>query len=483
MSGALPREKSRTPASVLNPGRRVLCVCGCLLGIALLSTPQGNAQSRSLQVEVIDGFASLSWDGPEKGAPPVEVRRSSDLEAFELLVTTFAPGIQFVPNDATAFYQLHRVEQPLDPTDYEADRAAGANGYLQDPVSYWARDGIPGLSRLAGLLESLGETQPNRPFDSFLLSLDEGILLSELETGNLPPDFSIIFNEQLTFQAPREALISTFRTLVQEVDFLVFNDGDPAQVEGIFQGLHDTIAIGGFDMSALDFLAPSPTKELISDPPTLPDWFGLHGSDEFLSLTVTDPPAPKADDTDTTKSKKWEEISGLCWDTTYNGACGTHAVGPMGKKLGLLKCTVNCKEWNDLSQAIGAVAGTLGAKKGKISEWFQGKGYACSKAWDGLRESACEEAKAALDRGCALSICYFKDGKGHIEMVTGISVDAADSEKCTVTTLSWGQAATVTYDSGTYSGKSDGPRYRSATEAKSYLEGSGTAQLNYYCKK
>jgi hypothetical protein len=48
--------------------------------------------------------------------------------------------------------------------------------------------------------------------------------------------------------------------------------------------------------------------------------------------------------------------------------------------------------------------------------------------------------------------------------------------------LSWSKDATVTYDRGRFSRKSDASRYRRPDETMSYLEGSGGAMLHYYCE-
>ena len=80
---------------------------------------------------------------------------------------------------------------------------------------------------------------------------------------------------------------------------------------------------------------------------------------------------------------------------------------------------------------------------------------------------------------------WYKNGAraGHIEVVTAIAVDPNDPEKSTVSTLSWGRSATVTFRDGKFSNKSDGRRYRRAGEARSWLEREGDAELIYFCKK
>ncbi len=158
-------------------------------------------------------------------------------------------------------------------------------------------------------------------------------------------------------------------------------------------------------------------------------------------------------------------------------------------KMGVLGDATSANFWNDLSRLLGAKPGTLGAYATDISAFYETLGYGTSQACDGPIESAAEEAKKALDRGCDVQIYYYSaDGKkAHTEFVTGITLDPADSSKATISTLSWGSGATVTYTGstagGAYSGKSDGALYRKPTETASYLEQTGTARLHYFCKK
>jgi len=187
----------------------------------------------------------------------------------------------------------------------------------------------------------------------------------------------------------------------------------------------------------------------------------------------------------------WTNItsSSTFGDTTYNGACASLAVGASLAKMGVIGDATSAYFWNELSRLLGATPGTLGAYATDISAFYETVGYGTSQAYDGPIESAVEEAKKALDRGCDVQIYYYSaDGKrAHTEFVTGITVNPADSSKATISTLSWGSGATVTYtgsaDGGAYTGKSDGALYRKPTETASYLEQTGTAVLHYYCKK
>jgi hypothetical protein len=165
------------------------------------------------------------------------------------------------------------------------------------------------------------------------------------------------------------------------------------------------------------------------------------------------------------------------------------AVGASLAKLGVISTNTTCQFWNELSRLLGATPGTLGAYPSDIAAFYASLGYGCNQAYDGPFESAVEEAKKALERGCDVQIDYYKTdrSRGHTEMVTGITIDPNNSSKATISTLSWGSGATVTYtgssSGGTYSGKSDGQSYRKSNETVSYLEQTGISVIRYYCKQ
>ena len=382
--------------------------------------------------------------------------------------------------DNARFGQDQKI--PQDPTDYDFDRPFVAEFYQSDPQGYWALHGFPALSRLSNQLEDLA-INPLGAFDGISSAFDEPSFLGALETGDLPQDFIGQVNAFLDLGlSTLEALLESIRLFVRELDSL-----DPVEDAQRISEIHQTFATVfkvAFTPSEIETLAPEAQKEFSTDPP--PNGGNSYDRHEFDSFSRDlDTPTPGPDDNDTSTERKWTEITTVHWKTTYNASCVAQAVGPSAAKLGILKEKMTCKDWNDLSRKLGADEGEAGASQSDVAAWYRGHGYGCSRAWDGLFESACEEAKKALDRGCDVVMRYRSpdDTKGHQEMVTGITVDSSDDEKCTVTTLSWGQAATVTYDSGNYSDKSDGMRYRQEGEDKSYLERDGSAFLLYYCKK
>jgi len=318
-----------------------------------------------------------------------------------------------------------------------------------------------------------------------MTAYDEPMFLSALNNNQLPSEFAQRVQSFLAASfPPSQALLFTFRSFVTEMDSVIAQSGNGApRVMQILQ-MFSQVFPWAFHIEQLDWLAPQPGKTFSPPPPPNPvDAEDLHGEDAFCLETTALKPAP--DDNNTNAPIRWDSINTVAWKTTYNASCVGQAVGPCSVKLGILPANMTCKDWNDLSKAVGTKAGGSGAVQSGISAYYNSKGYSCTRAWSGPFESAVQEAKKALDRGCDVEISYrSSDGKqGHREMVTAIAVDANNSSKATVTTLSWGQQATVTVESGSYSGKSDGNRYRAPGQNKSYLEGTGTAYLYYYCKK
>ncbi len=369
----------------------------------------------------------------------------------------------------------------LDLTDYESGRPNVARHYLDDVLSYWAKSGFPALARLSRINESIGE-DPFMNFTMVLSAFDEQAFLESLESKQLPAELTDVYNRYAAEMPVREALIYTIRDLTSEMDQYRFRAKDPAREEAV-QALFLELLSNAFNRETLISFSPKEDKEYKNEIPPILDQQCASGMDYFASLVET-PEPPAEDDNDTSNPIPWGEVKTVNWKTTHNGACAALAVGACAAKLGLVPDSVTCELWNDLSEDICATA-EGGAYSSKIAKYFDENGYECSTAWDGWFESACEEAKAALDRGCDVNIVYVSaDGtKAHREMVTGINVSDANDENCSVSTLSWGQGATVNYKGGKYSGKSDGRRYRQMGEPKSYLEGSGTARLIYYCKK
>jgi hypothetical protein len=405
------------------------------------------------------------------------------------VLVTFAAEIAVRPEGETRFFRVTNYVPPRDPTDYAADRSAVAAFYAFNPGPYWVNFGIPALARLADVRSGFG-LDPWATFDGLQPAFDPNRFFAAFEQRQFPPDFANRIQRRLDQGAPGWlALAGTYRELIGELDAAraAGPAGDP-RVQEIRQMLGMTFP-QCFAPEPLQLLAPPPSKDLGSNPlPKRLNWLNIHGSDAFTAVPITTPPLP--DDTNSTTRVAWTNITGLTWTTTYSAACLAVSVGSSASKLGILKPDVDCAEYNELSRKLGAKPGQLGGFHSDAAKFYADNGYSCSTAWTGISETASAEAKKALDRGCDVSLHYTSaDGtKAHEEMVTGMTLNADGT--ATVTTLSWGQSATVTvtdprapYADSTFSGKSDGNRYRQAGEAKSYLEGSGTATYYYYCRK
>ena len=368
-------------------------------------------------------------------------------------------------------------------TDYNRDRPTMAQFYQNDPIAYWANFGIPPLARLARMKADLGADSASA-FEGLMQAFNEPKLLAAVEMAKLPPAFLSDLKTQLSAGlSTSNALISAITNLIVKTDAAGTNNPNVGPILV-------PVFTNAFDLPKLAPLAPQPTKPIGTNTPhtnTL-DWIELHYSDNFTQRTNTFrfPVRPPSDDTNTTTHTPWDKITTpTAWNTTLDAACAAVAVGASLAKLGVFPPDTTCQFWNDLARLLGAKPGQQGAYESDIAALYNSLGYSCTEAYDGTFESAVEEAKKALDRGCDVALTYISaDGKhGHVEMVTGITVDPANSAQATVSTLSWGSGATVTVSAGSYSGKSDGQQYRAPGETSSFLEGKGTAILKYYCKQ
>lgn len=374
----------------------------------------------------------------------------------------------------------------LDPTDYDANRVAIEQFYHRDFLNYWERHGLPATARLDLLLDN-SRNGTTSAFAALKAVFDRGAFVSALEAGELPALFTTLYRQRIDAgMEPWPAATRAIRELViaadleREIDMPDDRDMAPTEI------LASVFSVA-FPQAA-ELYAPSAAGKQPKVPLEPPqDPVCQPGSNAFEPMVTSRPPG--TDDNDTSSTRDWTDISGILWDTTYNASCVAQAVGPCAAKLGIRGDgisgdTMTCSDWNDLSRAVGAVErGPGGTRMSKVNEWFRGKGYCASIAYDGLFESACDEARKAHARGCNVLMHYSdpNGGSAHVEMVRSLSTNADDSEKCTVATFSWGQRETVGYDRGSYSGKTDGRRYRNQNEAKSYLEGTGNAKLYYYC--
>lgn len=410
------------------------------------------------------------------------------------VIRTFDHSVNLPIVNGLAFYRLSWMEIPLDDTDYNRDRLAVAQFYERDPIQYWATYGIPALARLS-LLQADPQADPINPFRGFLQGFLTNRLIALLDSGDLPEVFATNVNKQLAAGAPiTNAVVKTITDLVREhdatncLDLFRTNCLQTNALSPVFK----KVLTNSWSSNSWTGVAPGTNKLVFSTNQftnTLgPKWIDTHGTHGFT--TNSRPVRPPVRDTNTVTKVKWTNITSSTFtDTTYDGACASLAVGASLAKMGVIGDDSSAYFWNELSRLLGAQPGTLGAYSTDIAAFYETVGYGASAAYDGPIESAVEEAKKALDRGCDVQICYYNSDrtKGHTEFVTGITIDPANSSRATISTLSWGSGATVTYtgsaSGGTFSGKSDGSLYRKSTETVSYLEQTGTARLHYFCKK
>lgn len=481
---------------------RVIAPAGGTVGKLTVVTPNGMTSSDSPFVvlpvlnitSATGGEVQVSWGNPNY---PFTLERTDSLTdpAWSEVIRTVDNRVTLPVGGSPAFFRLVWLEIPLDPTDYNRDRASVAQFYHRDPVDYWATHGVPALARLAIFRQQVG-TDPFQPFQGFMQGFNEGRFFAALENNQLPAPFAALAtNELASGSSATNAYLNSFIKLVQQSDAstncpslfrtncVVTNSFVPV----FTQVMTNTISTNGWTT-----WAPQTNKVFINpaqqtNHATI-NWVDVHGSDAFT--TNRRPATAPNDDTNTTFTTQWENISTpTLWNTTYDGACASVAVGASLAKLGVGPTNTTCRFWNELSRLLGSTPGVLGAYQTNIAALYGSLGYGCNAAYDGPFESAVEEAKKALERGCDVAITYISPDRtrAHTEMVLGITVSAADSTKGTISTLSWGQNATVNYSGsvtgGSYSGKSDGQRYRKSTETTSYLEGTGTSIIHYYCKK
>ncbi|HEV8542166.1 MAG TPA: IPT/TIG domain-containing protein, partial [Verrucomicrobiae bacterium] len=471
------------------------------VGAITLVTPTGGAKSQqtfvvqpSIQLNFgIDDRAHLSWGEMNY---PFTVQCTSSLTSSDWadILTTVNHQLDLPLSSGPVFYRLVWNPIPLNPVDYNRDRPAVASFYWRDPVNYWATYGVPTLARLANMQTDLGSANMEA-FNGFLTAFDSSKFMNALQTHLLPDQFESLARSYLTNNPNlTNAYINSFITLVAVDDKLsscpdLFRTNclKTNQLSSVFAKVLTNTA----NVNTLTNWAPQ-TNKIFFNPsqqtntPSI-NWVDTHGSDAFAVTQIT---TAHSGDNDTSFTKKWSDItSSTIWNTTLNGACANVAVGASLAKLGVGPAETTCRFWNELAGLMGTTTNIVGAYDDGIAGLYKSLGYGCNGAYDGPIESAVEEAKKALARGCDVQIDYTSaDGtRGHTELVHSITIDPTDSSKATISTLSWGQNATVSYSGGvlggTYSGKSDGSRYRKTTETSSWLEVSGSATLRYYCKE
>ncbi len=371
--------------------------------------------------------------------------------------------------------------------DYKVDDAAATakiqEFYLRDPMTYWSQYGVPALVRSAGSVSEAGLDEL-APFASLEPRFEADRFMMLVQDGALPAD---VVSDAMAIAGPAPSPwvvhLAMYVVLVDRLDLARLEGGyastgatealsilDQVFRAGFSEGSLAAIAPGGIKMNAREIAPPrtvcSPGADAFSD-------------DAAASTAAAD---AGADDNNTTYTFPWREImSGSMWKTSYNGACATVAVGACASKLGIagFEPRVSCATWNDVSDEVRDTSSKSGGTIGGVTRFFENRGYCGKWARDGLGESACEEAAAALGRGCNVDLVYRDSGggAGHIENVDLVTVDATNSSACIVHTLSWGMSAMVNVESGRFKGKSDAGRYG----AGSYLGKAGPAQFLYFC--
>ncbi len=363
--------------------------------------------------------------------------------------------------------------------NYDGDRVAIEAFYRQNLHKYWADYGFPALSNLSQMLSTLGETNAQSPFEGAAAAFSAEMFFSALESGQLPQPVVQDYFAMPTSN-PWFAVLKSIRRYGEQI-YNAASQGNPAAAHRARDELQ-RLTMRCFDRESLLDLSVIGNKGFDVLPQPMVNVRLCCGKNHLSNFVQQPPAGGVADDS----RKKWTDITGVPWKTDHNGSCAAVASGACAHKLGLLKEDVNSDEWNDLSKGIGAVkeGGAPVTGSSSIESWFNGKGYGMTTARDKAGESASQEAKKALEKGCDVMLWYENtNGSGHIEVVTAIDMDANDSKKSSVKTLSWGQSATTTFKSGKFSGKSDGSRYRPQGQNKGWLEGEGGAKLIYFCKK
>jgi hypothetical protein len=324
---------------------------------------------------------------------------------------------------------------------------------VSDPVAYWAVNGLPALARTADLREQGGVADANAVFGQVLRSFEESKLVAGCELERIHP---LICNSYFESGDLPHAI----RVWVARGDADRFSRQGPGFVsEQTTRGLTELVTIA-FDRDGLLALAPAAAKTTEILPP------------------VGDIGCARPEDPAVAGGLTWADVatSTELAGSQPDGMCVTKAVGVCTQRLGMRGATVTPEAWQELSNDLEALP-TGGAHSASMKKYFEGNGYAFSEAWSGPSESASTEAMNALARGCDVFLWYEGTTTAHVEVVTGITQDAATPSDSTVTTNSWGQTATTTVQGGDYSGKSDIGRYGGN------LPATGKATFFYACKE
>jgi hypothetical protein len=381
-----------------------------------------------------------------------------------------------------------------------SDRVAVAKHY-QPTGPWWARFGFPPMARLASIREATGLPGLGA-FEQALAHFDAEGFAFLAKVGELSPQLQKRLQVALAAMptAPLGArVVYVIRGLVDEGDALAAGETPPAWL--VNPGLEAQLAeiyTAGFQAlgTAVAPVAKKTcavaTSTVLATAGTAPGSLDCSGAGNAKDPQCQQIAEPPVEDGQTTGGLGWEDITGIAWKTTYNPSCVMQSIGLCLHKLGLLADeTVTCKLWNDFGKAVGGqpvrdAAGKPildakghpkggGAPRSGIDAYMRGTHDLCpTTATNSATQSACQEADAAKTRGCDL-IIYWRD---HAEMVTGMAIDPKKPGKCTVTTHSWGESATVIYEDGKANNHSGADRFGDGAALK---EADAAVSLVSYC--
>ena len=344
--------------------------------------------------------------------------------------------------------------------------------YAADPIAYWADDGLPSVIRGAGALEELGDPTPFSELEDLFSAFQEDAFLTAVEEGSMPPFLRERY-ELVRAGAPElpavEALQRALAITVQRVDDQRrWDPADPVLAEE----RAELATLLGLAFGAGRRGELTPTREKPVEREAAPG----------DRVECQEPePAPRPQDP---PPARWTQVAtSATWPGIPNGKCATLAAGMCLGRLGEDDGTVSCEKWETISRGLQALP-TGGATRGDQETFFEEKGYCYKRAGDCPRalralgcDSACEEARAAIRRGCDVFLHYWDGERGHVEYVHRVRVDPAPGSPyaCTVQTQDFAGIEDVRVEDGGYSAKSNADHHAE-------LGATGEAEFSIVCR-
>lgn len=431
-----------------------------------------------LSSTVSQGNVTLQWTG---NSPPYILQWSPSLTNtnWQGVVDSWVTSVTVPMPAQSAFYRVVLAPNSPDPMAYGTNASAVASTYTSDPVSYWVSNGFPAVSRLSDILQGLGSTNYLGAFDGLESGYSEIRFTNALQDGFLPTNFSAQVNQQLEEgDTYWEALANSIRVTVNELDqALATNPTAAAQYYTTLSNVFTNV----FNYTALSNIAPV-AAENGTNPVIVAgvDIIEFYGGDNYA--TNLPPQGPGSGDTNTNVLGTWYTLTNCPTNTSYNSYCGALAAGACAHKLGLVGSNITSQGWNMLSQQIGATGPTTNdaAPMSSISGYFKSNGYYGVVANNLLKQTALQQAQAALQRGCDVLLYYTDGDLAHVEMVNMISIsNGTGGLQGAVGTISWGTNAMVQYSNGMAFGKTDASNYGATNN---FLAGTNSVEFYIYCK-